>query len=206
MGGSSTDGRPAFAQCFTHAPRAPGRCAKPSPARFHAPFTQHIHALGRVMPWRPADAQASATASGLRSNCANCAQKVRSSVRTVGTHSGAYRQQVRAEVRTFGSHPLTRTWCEPGGQPVIKSYGCQALVSIVVYTKRRGSDWQPWKIAAHCLEAITVNVLRHWGTTLQTSTPRLFSYIHSYHRKGEGYAINGSSSCGRRACCASAWP
>lgn len=53
---------------------------------------------------------------------------------------GAYRQQVRTEVRTSGSHPLTRTWCEPGRQPVIKSYGCQALVSTVVY---RVLQWFP---------------------------------------------------------------
>jgi hypothetical protein len=37
----------------------------------------------------------------MRSYFANCAQEVRSSVRTVGTHSGAYRQQVRTEVRTL---------------------------------------------------------------------------------------------------------
>lgn len=39
----------------------------------------------------PADAQASATASGLRSNCVNYAQEVRSSVSTIGTLSSAYR-------------------------------------------------------------------------------------------------------------------
>ena len=68
----------------------------------------------------------------MRSNCANCAQQVR----TVGTHLGAYWQQVR----TSGSHPLMRTWCEPDGQPVIKIYGCQALVSTVV---SRVLQWFP---------------------------------------------------------------
>lgn len=76
----------------------------PPPARFHASFTQHIHALGRVIPWWPTDAQASAKASGLRSNCANCAQQVRRSIRTVGTQSDAYRQLVR----TSGSQSPTR--------------------------------------------------------------------------------------------------
>ena len=47
---------------------------------------------------------------------------------------------VRAEVRTSGSHPLTRTWCEPGRRPVIKSHGCQALVSTLV---SRVLQWFP---------------------------------------------------------------
>ena len=36
----------------------------PPPARFHAPFTQHIHALSRVMPWRYVGSPAPAPATG----------------------------------------------------------------------------------------------------------------------------------------------
>jgi len=68
----------------------------------------------------------------MRSNCANCALLLRI--------LSAYRRLVRVEVRTSGSHPLTRTWCEPGRQPVIKSCGCQALVSTVV---SRVLQWFP---------------------------------------------------------------
>lgn len=99
----------------------------PPPARFHAPFTQHIHALGRVMPGRPADAQASATVSALRSNCASCAQEVRSSVRTVGAHSGRsgsrfalrFALLVRTRLREPGANQsgslLSKVWFPDAG-------------------------------------------------------------------------------------------
>ena len=82
-----------LAQCFAHARRALGLCAKPSPGK----VSRSLHAA--YARTGPRDAlpdvtdSASATATpGLRSNCAKCAQQIRSSVRTVGTHSGAYWQ------------------------------------------------------------------------------------------------------------------
>lgn len=74
-------------------------------------FTQHIQAVGSVMPWRPADAQASATPL----DCAvtaqiahrKCAGRYARLVRILG----AYRRQVRTEVRTLlrelGANPAS---------------------------------------------------------------------------------------------------
>ena len=123
-----------FSRSASHTPIAHVAVARsPPPPTFHTPVTQHIPALGRVMPCRHI---AGSTSAAARPRNAQLLRKLRTGStqlrRTVGTHSGAYWQQVRAWVRTSGSHPPTRTWCEPARQPVIKSYGYQALVSTVV--------------------------------------------------------------------------
>ena len=84
--------RPVPAACFAQfvAPvlRAPSQCAKPFPSK----VSRTLHAAYSRTGPREALADrrysACATASGMRSNCANCAQQVLSSTRTVGKHSG----------------------------------------------------------------------------------------------------------------------
>ncbi|AZE70474.1 hypothetical protein C4K00_0212 [Pseudomonas synxantha] len=95
-------------------------------------FTQHIQVVGSVMPWRPADAQASATPL----DCAVTAQIAHRK------YAAQYARLVRIWVRTGSRFALlVRTLLrEPGRQPVIKIYGCQALVSTVV---SRVLQWFP---------------------------------------------------------------
>ena len=102
---TSSGGRPAFAQCFAHARRAPGQCAKPSPRQgFTHPSRSIFTHWGGVMP-RPAFRPQLAS-DGSPPECAVTAQIAHSK----------YARLVRIWVRT-GSRfaPLVRTLlCEPG--------------------------------------------------------------------------------------------
>lgn len=166
----------------------------PRASRFHAPFTQHIRALWRVTPCGMYQFGLSARSPP---KCAVTAQIA---------HSKYANRHAPAAGSHFWFAPSTRSWCEPGRRPVIKSYGCQALVSTVVSTKRRRSDWQPLEIAAHCLKVLAVSAhLPLWKPAANEHAPSI--QLHSFSSSGgEGYAINGSSACGRGACCASARP
>lgn len=134
---------------------------------------------------------APARASRMRSNCANCAQEVRSSVRTVGTHLGAYQQQGRTEVRNhqganqaacYQKNMVARRWFPlwfPG-------FG-------------RGFHWQP---SQH------QNTPAAWAS--QTGLPicetphavasrcsNSATFEQQINQTGNGNAIHGSSASGR---------
>lgn len=73
---------------FAHVRRVPSLCCARSPNAAWVSRSIFTH------PGRHVDAQASTRSPRLRSNCANCAQGVRSSVGTVGTHSGCVPESV----------------------------------------------------------------------------------------------------------------
>jgi len=115
----------------------------PPPARFHAPFTQHTHAVGRVMPSR----HVSGLSNGLPSECAVTAQIAHRK------YAIQYAGLVRIRVRTGSRFALrfattyARTWCEPSQRlprwlprKVTNASSCQALVSTVV---SRVLQWFP---------------------------------------------------------------
>lgn len=115
---TSSGGRPAFAQCFAHARRAPGQCAKPSPRQgFTHPLRSIFTHWGGVMPCRHVNGSASTTArppeyavtaqTAHRKYAAQYARLVRIRVRTGSRFTLRFALLVRTRLREPGANPAS---------------------------------------------------------------------------------------------------